>query len=559
MKDNKYSFKNIFKRETKLATYIIAVTTILVIGLSYALFFQVNSNSGNQVVKSGDLAFTYSKDGTVLPDNDTTLAITDERCFYPMNEADANALSSTCSYQFSIQNTGTLDAAYTVYLKATESNTANPAHLKVILRQSDGTTFNQLTGYPKTINSLTNEVLLTGDLGKNDPILVYSIQIYLDEALADDADYQSKVISYKLEGKSVVHEDQGINTELPPSDATLAKIQQLNPSIVVNESMNGSTGVCPTYDATTKTVLTTAGERSASLLCEAEDDYGTTYYFRGNVENNYVSFAGSIWRIIRINGDGSLRIIKTEKIGESIFSNNHSTLYGENADAGYMHKGINQLSYADTFDVMNNKNATSSTLKTTIDTWYANNILNTNYHDYVNDTLFCNDKNFSSNESLSNPGGYYSTDTEYRWSEFPWTTSYHGIQYPRLICTNTTGLVDSRNDAYTVSDNVHGNAALTYPIAALTLDEVIVSGGWEKGMHDSGQTYLSFLTVSHSLSAYEFFDVGVWAHGVYGGAIDTDDEYTVNSQLDVYPVLNLKPSVNFTGTGTSSDPFTVVY
>ncbi|HBA37955.1 MAG TPA: hypothetical protein DCY94_04470, partial [Firmicutes bacterium] len=40
-----------------------------------------------------------------------------------------------------------------------------------------------------------------------------------------------------------------------------------------------------------------------------QDDYGTSYYFRGAVENNYVKFGGFFWRIIRINGDGSIRMI----------------------------------------------------------------------------------------------------------------------------------------------------------------------------------------------------------------------------------------------------------
>ena len=42
---------------------------------------------------------------------------------------------------------------------------------------------------------------------------------------------------------------------------------------------------------------------------KAEDDLGITYYFRGNVENNYVKFANYYWRIIRINGDGTIRIV----------------------------------------------------------------------------------------------------------------------------------------------------------------------------------------------------------------------------------------------------------
>ncbi len=40
-----------------------------------------------------------------------------------------------------------------------------------------------------------------------------------------------------------------------------------------------------------------------------EDDYGTSYYYRGSVANNYVLFGGYYWRIIRLNGDGSVRLL----------------------------------------------------------------------------------------------------------------------------------------------------------------------------------------------------------------------------------------------------------
>ncbi len=44
-------------------------------------------------------------------------------------------------------------------------------------------------------------------------------------------------------------------------------------------------------------------------LIESTDDYGTSYYFRGNVQNNYVWFANMLWRIVKINGDGSVKLI----------------------------------------------------------------------------------------------------------------------------------------------------------------------------------------------------------------------------------------------------------
>lgn len=44
------------------------------------------------------------------------------------------------------------------------------------------------------------------------------------------------------------------------------------------------------------------------------DDYGVTYYFRGNVSNNYFKFADKMWRIVRINGDSTIRLILDEPV-----------------------------------------------------------------------------------------------------------------------------------------------------------------------------------------------------------------------------------------------------
>ena len=61
-----------------------------------------------------------------------------------------------------------------------------------------------------------------------------------------------------------------------------------------------------------KEPTTAVGEeisRENEGLIASQDDDGTTYYFRGATSNNYVSFANLMWRIIRINGDGSVRLI----------------------------------------------------------------------------------------------------------------------------------------------------------------------------------------------------------------------------------------------------------
>ena len=71
------------------------------------------------------------------------------------------------------------------------------------------------------------------------------------------------------------------------------------------------------YSATplTTPAVSASGENE-STLSETEDDYGTSYYFRGNVKNNYVNFAGMCWRIVRIEGDGSTKLILEDKNAE---------------------------------------------------------------------------------------------------------------------------------------------------------------------------------------------------------------------------------------------------
>ena len=105
------------------------------------------------------------------------------------------------------------------------------------------------------------------------------------------------------------------------------------------------TGKCPTMNAD-GSVNVTEVEATNGYLCSAKDAYGTSYYYRGNVTNNYVKFADKYWRIVRINGDGTVRVIydgtsahangessEDRQIGESAFNNN----YIDNAYVGYMY------------------------------------------------------------------------------------------------------------------------------------------------------------------------------------------------------------------------------
>lgn len=83
-----------------------------------------------------------------------------------------------------------------------------------------------------------------------------------------------------------------------------------------------------------KKPTTVVGEEISSTnegLIEDKDDDGATYYFRGAVDNNYVSFANLIWRIVRINGDGTVRLVLNETIDTLSTYNTEETSFKETA------------------------------------------------------------------------------------------------------------------------------------------------------------------------------------------------------------------------------------
>ena len=85
--------------------------------------------------------------------------------------------------------------------------------------------------------------------------------------------------------------------------------------------------------------------RSEVGLYKTEDDYGDVYYYRGDVQNNNVYFGGFYWKIIRTNGDGSLRLIYNGKTANATGNNTainnatypYSAKYPDPTYVGYMY------------------------------------------------------------------------------------------------------------------------------------------------------------------------------------------------------------------------------
>ena len=276
-------------------------------------------------------------------------------------------------------------------------------------------------------------------------------------------------------------------------------------------------------------------------LYQAEDDDGTTYYFRGAVDNNWVQFAGFYWRIVRINGDGSIRLIYSgdsssgpaetggaTQIGTSAFNEQ----YNDNAYVGYMYGTPGSDTYEET-----HANINDSIIKTVLDTWYQENLLS--YSQYIStEAGFCGDRTYVK-------GNAYGTDV----------TNYGA--YNRLISSNKIPSFECTNtaDLYTVSGSSKGNQELTYPIGLITADEVAFVGGLY------GQTNQEF---------YLYTNRGYWTITPYALnsnnivmvlAVDSNGVFqpvSINNMWDIRPVINLDKNVTISsGDGTIDNPYVV--
>ena len=313
-----------------------------------------------------------------------------------------------------------------------------------------------------------------------------------------------------------------------------------------------------------KTPITTPGAAistaSEALLASTEDDYGTSYYFRGAVTNNYVEFANKCWRIVRVGGDGSVKLIlhndnPTGAANPCDAANNSASAafarysgetyksafnanYNDNAYVGFKYGTVGAGDYA-----LTHANTNKSTILTNLETWYTNNLKT--YESVIDDTVWCNDKTNV-------------TDTSYD----PWSITPNGLGYAKNVTYYgaTKRLVGTSGSAGGTGPSLKCNGELSKinsKVGLITADELALAG-YAYGLQNS-TTYLqenATDTYWWSLSPYGF-DVG--SAGVWGvnGSAGYFDNYNVRGTYGVRPSISLKSTTNVTGDGTSEKPYIV--
>ena len=331
------------------------------------------------------------------------------------------------------------------------------------------------------------------------------------------------------------------------------------------EAGNGTLLASLRDNNTLKTPITTPGAAVSTadeaLLASAEDDYGTSYYFRGAVTNNYVKFANKCWRIVRVGGDGSIKLIlhndnttgaanpcdAANNSTSAAFARYSGTTYtsafnknsSDNAYVGFKYGTASASTYADT-----HANTNNSTILTNLETWYTNNLKT--YADTIADTVWCNDKTNVTDTSYD-PWGW--TPNGYGYGK---NVTYYGATQ-RLISTN--GRTGGTGPSLKCNS---GLSKINSKVGLITADELAYAG-YAAALKNT-TTYLQENATDTdwlSLSPSVFFSVYAFVWSVNGGSGDFGN-YSVNGDGGVRPAISLIISTTISGgTGTSEDPYVV--
>ena len=516
--------EEIKKKQKRVMIYLMIISLICVVGVSYAFFTAGMSSETSTTVRAdaGTMKITYDGGANI-----------DLAGIYPKDDVWATKT-------ITVTGNNTTDAE--MYYKLTlvvDSNTFktdDPLQYELVSTNTstNGEVIPTISKTDLTENSIE---LGSGKFAKaNNAKHTYLLKIYYPKKATSQNANQGASFSAHVE----------ITSAKAPTVSNLAE------TILAKNEVK-------TPITTPGAAISTADE---ALLASAEDDYGTSYYFRGAVTNNYVEFANKCWRIVRVGGDGSVKLIlhNDNKAGVAnpcdAANNNASaafarysgetyksafnTNYNDNAYVGFKY-GID---YASDYDATH-ANTNNSTILNNLEAWYTNNLKT--YADKLADTVWCNDKT-NVTDTMFNPYSY---------------SNVNGLGYAKNVTYYgaTQRLISTSNSAGGTGPSLKCNGELskiTSKVGLITADELALAGYAYD--NNNNTTYLQENATDTwwwSLSPSFFYagGAGVWDVNGSNGRFGSD---TVEDTYGLRPSISLKSTTNVTGNGTSDKPYKVV-
>ena len=503
----------------------IVLVSLILIGLTYAYFLTKitgNTNTKSISVSTADLKLVYNdgSDGVI---------------------GGENLIPSETEYTktFTVKNDGNANVEYGVYLIDVINQFVRKEDIKYTLNcTTDGTiTCNKVTTettFPSGIAQLvTNEI----EPGKTH---TYTFTFTYKDTGTDQSIDMNKELSAKLQ----IFGKQSNGEYFPYSENNIAYTIINN---VKSGTLEGKSTFTENLSATN--MVATMSSAIDKIVSTAEDDGGITYYFRGNPTDNYVNFAGMCWRIVRIQGDGSVKLILASEKTCSTTNLTTNSGYATDGAAGTQgtiltaNYGYKMVGSYYINDYINSASSTNNA-RTKLNAWLERKITSESDKALLKNETWCigDQTNGYSYDDTGEVVGTVS-DLIKSGTSFEFTAGNKSsvTKTPSYKC-ETTG-VDGEIDINKVG--------------MLTFDEIVYAGGGKSSnsnyyLNNNATTnYWWALSPSNFLSGYGVYSFRVYSDGdVYSSIVD--DGYALR------PAVSLKSSTQITGgNGTISNPYTV--
>ena len=518
--------EEIKKKQKKVMIYILVISLICVVGVSYAFFTAGMSSETSTTVRAdaGTMKITYDGGANInlagiYPKDDVWVTKT-------ITVTGNNTTDAEMYYKLTlVVDSNTFKADDPLQYELVSTNTSTNGEIIPNISKTD------ITG--------TSIELGSGHFVKaNNAKHTYLLKIYYPKKSTSQNANQGAAFSAHVEITSA-------KAPTAPTVSNLAEAIRANNEVQTPLTTPGA-------------AISTADE---ALLASAEDDNGTSYYFRGAVKNNYVEFANKCWRIVRVGGDGSVKLIlhndnptgvanpcdATNNSASAAFARYSGETYksafntnsNDNAYVGFKYGTAGASDYATT-----HANTNNSTILTNLETWYNNNLKT--YADAIADTVWCNDKT-NVEDKTYNPWSYGGNATGLGYGT---NKTYYGATQ-RLV--STSGSAGGTGPSLKCNGEL---SKITSKIGLITVDELAFAGYAYELQNTT--TYLqenATNTYWWSLSPLDFNlgSAGVWnvGEGSFGRS-------SAGSTLEVRPSISIVSSATISGGfGTSEDPYVV--
>ena len=518
--------KNINKRKIYIS---LLVTVICIISVSYAFFVLYLRQTDNNSVTALS-CFT-----STLTEENSAINLTNE---FPIKDEDG---MKKTPFTFKITNNCNNYVKAYITIDSLKEGTANYILSKYM--KANVSTKGSTDGTSLIIGTQNTKVLDN----KHNGYIIKEVGLNSKESKEFDLRLWIDYDTTKEQAAGMTYLSQVVIVTEPGIDNTLAGTVLRNNKVQTPLTTPGA-------------AVSTADE---ALLASAEDDYGTSYYFRGAVKNNYVEFANKCWRIVRVSGDGSVKLILHNdnptgvanpcdaannsasaafaRYSGETYKSAFNTNYNDNAYVGFKYGTVGAGDYA-----LTHANTNKSTILTNLEAWYEKNNLK-NYEKVIADTVWCNDKT-NVTDATFNPYGYSNVNGQ----GYAKNITYYGA---------TQRLISTSNSAGGTGPSLKCNGELSKinsKVGLITADELALAG--YAYAQNNKTTYLqenATDTYWWSLSPNYFNGYSAYVWYVYGSIGSFDNFNDVFNTNGVRPSISLKSTTNVTGNGTSEDPYII--